>query len=128
MPLLNPQYFFGIIIIVGRGIILLLRLSQGIASGCHNANSTTIFFGIVIIVGTANLLLLRLGHGISSGCHLATPTRKTFSDFSLLWEGDIMLLLRLSQGIYSGFNHATPTIFFRNCHDCGNGHYASAST
>ena len=48
MPPLHT--FFLIVIIVGRGIILLLRLSQGISSGCHHA-TTTLFFGIVIIVG-----------------------------------------------------------------------------
>ena len=49
MPPLNPPIFFGIIIIVGRGIMLLLRLSHGIASGCHNANSTTNFLELLLL-------------------------------------------------------------------------------
>ena len=39
-----------------------------------------------------------------------------------------MFLLRLSQGISSGCHHSTTKPIFWNCHYCGKGHYASAST
>jgi len=40
MPPLHPKIFFFGIVIVGRSIMLLLRLSQGISSGCHHATHT----------------------------------------------------------------------------------------
>ena len=53
--------------------MLLLRLSQGISSGCHHATRTP-FFVFVIIAGRGIMFLLRLSQGISSGCNHATPT------------------------------------------------------
>ena len=58
MPLLHP-IIFGIVIIVEWGIMLLLRLSQGISSGCDHATPTPIFW-ILIIVGRGIMPLLRL--------------------------------------------------------------------
>jgi len=50
MPHLYP--IFLLFIIVGRGIVLLLRLSQGISSGRHHAALKLKFnFGLFIIVG-----------------------------------------------------------------------------
>ena len=66
MPHLHP--FFGIVIIGQSGIMLSLRLSQGISSGYHQ-HSYTKKFGVVITVGR----VLRLNRGNSSGCHHATP-------------------------------------------------------
>ena len=43
MPPLQP-IIFGIVIIMGGGIMLLLRLTQGISSGCHHATPNP-FFG-----------------------------------------------------------------------------------
>jgi hypothetical protein len=53
--------------------MLLLRLSQGISSGCHHATPTQ-FFVFVIIAGRGIIFMLRLSQGISSGFHHATPT------------------------------------------------------
>ena len=62
------HHFSGIVINVGRGIMLMLRLRQGISSGCHNATPThNFFFVIVIITRTGITLLLRLIQGISQG-------------------------------------------------------------
>ena len=43
-PCHTYTHFFGIVIIVGRGNMLQLRLSQGISSGCHHATHTPNFF------------------------------------------------------------------------------------
>ena len=40
IPPLHPKPFFGIVIIVRRGITLLLRLSRGISSGFRHATPT----------------------------------------------------------------------------------------
>ena len=82
------------------GIMLLLRLSQGISSGCHHATPTPKHFLLFIIVGRGIMLLLRLSQGISSGCQHATATYH-FLFFIIAGRG-IILLLRLSQGISSG--------------------------
>ena len=49
MPPINLQ-FFGIIIILGRGIMLLLRINLGISSGCHHTTPTPKKFRLYIIV------------------------------------------------------------------------------
>jgi len=109
-------YFFGIAIIVGRRIMLLLRLRQGIFRVPPCYPYTKKFLELSLLWERGIILSLRLSQGISSGCHHATPKPKNFSlsEMSLLWEGGIMLLLRLSQGISSGCHHATPKrkIFF----------------
>ena len=58
--------------------MLLLRLSQGVSSGCHHATPTHNFLELSLWEGRL-ILLLRLSQGISSGCHHATPTPQFFS-------------------------------------------------
>jgi len=75
VPPFHPYTIFsGIVIIVGRGIMLMLRLRQGISSGCHHATPTHNFFFLIVITGRGITLLLRLIQGIFSGSHHATPT------------------------------------------------------
>ena len=82
MPPLHHFLFLGIIIFVGRGIMLLLRLSQVIYSRCHHATPTTTNnFHLALLREGGIMLLLRLSQGISSGCHHATPT--TTKNFSI---------------------------------------------
>ena len=64
-------YFSELPLLWERGIMLLLRLSQGISSGCHLATPKTVFFAIFIIVGRVIMLQLRLSQSVSSGCHYA---------------------------------------------------------
>ena len=54
--------------------MLLLRLSQGISSGCQHATLTTIFLPLPLLWGGGIMLLLRLIQGIFSGWHHATTT------------------------------------------------------
>ena len=73
VPPLHPRFFPGFVIVV-RGIMLLLRLSQGISSGCHHALPTPQLFWICqcgkeIDIARGIMLLLRLVQGLSSGCH-----------------------------------------------------------
>ena len=79
--------FFGIVIIVGRGIMLLLQLRQGISSGYHHATPTPVFFGIVIIAG-------REHYASASTAKLFLQDATTLQlhpffgvELSLLWEG-----------------------------------------
>ena len=116
----------------------LLRLSQGISSGCHLATQTPIFLKCHYF-GKWTLCLLELAKVFLQGAatpplhhflqlsllwdggimlllrlslyFFRTPPRHPYTIFylSLLWEGGIMLLLRLSLSISSGCHHATPT-------------------
>ena len=132
VPASHPQHpiFFGIVIILGRGIMLLLRLSRGTSSGCHKATPTSKKFGIIIIVGRGIMPLLRLSQCISSGWHNSTPTPKNlFFGIVIIVARGIMLLLRLSQGISSGCHQAIPIPKnFGIVITVGRVHYASAST
>jgi len=117
--------FISIVIIVGRGNMLLLRLTRGISSGCHHATPKPNFLNCHYC-WKGIMLLIRLSQVISTGCHHAS-VHPIFFGIVIIVGRDIVLL-RLSQGISSRFHHATPTPFSRNCHYCGKGHYVSAST
>ena len=94
--------FFGIVI-MGRGIMLLLRLSQGISSGCHHATPTPIFFDVSLLLDGGIMLPLGLSQGISSGCHHETPKPpKKFVEFSLLWEGALCFSFDLAKVLLQG--------------------------
>ena len=119
----------------------MLRLIQGISSGCLHATPTQ-FFPELSLLWAGCLILLRLTQGISIGCHHAkltplfgiviigrvacfcfdlekvflqdatTPPLHFFWELSSFWEVDFMCLLRLSKGISSGCHHDIPTQFF----------------
>ena len=155
MPPLHP--FFKKELSLWDGcIMLLLRLSQDISSGCHHATPTPLF-GIVIM-GKGIMLPLRLSQGISAGCHHATPTPIFWN--CQLWEGALSFCFDLARLFLQGatmshlhhfldyslwegalcfcfdiakyFVRVPPCHPYTHklwiCHYCGKGHYASAST
>ena len=132
------------------GIMLLLRLSQGISSGCHHATPTP--FLNCQYCGKGALSCFDLAKVLHQGATMpplhpffwiviivgrvpypaSTYPRyffrmsprhpyTIFSQLALLWEGCIILLLRLKQGTSSGCHHATLHHFFRNCIIVGGG-------
>ena len=124
------SFLFGIII-VGRGNMLLLRLSQGISSGCHHANLTSkkVFFELTLLREGDIMLLLRLSQGISSECHHATRKPNVFfRNCHYCGKGALSFCFDLAKVFLQGaIMPHLHQIFFRNCH-CGKGYYASAST
>ena len=109
MPPLNaPKFLFGIVIIVGRGIMLLIRLSQYFSSGCHHTTLTPKKIEFFIIVGRGIILLLDLAKYFFRvpPCHTYTQICFCF----VIIEGRGIILLRLTEGISSGWHHATPTL------------------
>ena len=109
--------------------MLLLRLSQGISSGCHHATLTPkkVYFGFVIIWEGVVMLLLRLSQGISSGCTMP-PLHQFFRKCHYCGKGALCFCFDLAKVILQGATMPPlHLIFFRNCHFCGKGHYASAS-
>ena len=82
--------------------MLLLRLRQGITSGCHHVTLHQIFFWFIHYCGKGALCFcfdLAKYFVRVTPCH---PFTKNVLDYSLLWEGSIMLLLRLSQVFRQG--------------------------
>jgi len=86
--------------------MLLLRLSQGIASGCNHATPTP-FFNCRYLGKWALYFCFDLAKVFLQGA--TTPPVHIFLQMSLFWEVDVMLVLRLSQGISSGCHNANPT-------------------
>ena len=121
MPTLHQKFSFVIVIIVGRGIILLLRFSQVISSGCHHATPTPIFFNCHYCGKGALYFCFELTKVFLQGatCHTCT---QFFSELSLLWEGSLCFCFDLAKVF---LHDATmPTLypnFFLNCHYCGKG-------
>ena len=106
IPPLHPN-FFGFVI-EERGIILLLRLSQRISSGCHHATPPPIFSNFHYCGKGALCFCFDLAKVFLQGA-TSPPLHPNFwGKVLLLWEGGIMLSFRLSQRISSGCHHATP--------------------
>ena len=105
------------------GIMLLLRLSQGISSGCHHVTPTPQFFWNCHYCGKGALCFrFDLAKLFLQGPTMPTLHQK-FSFVIVIVGRGIILLLRFSQGISSGCHLATPTpkFFFRNCCYYGKG-------
>ena len=83
MTTLNPQ-IFELVIIVGRGIMLLLRLSQGISLRCHHANPTPKKFRLFIIVGRGIMFLFRLSQIFRRGATMPTLQHQNFFGFVII--------------------------------------------
>ena len=120
MPPLNPQNF-GFVIIVGRGIMRLLRLNQGISLGFHRATPTIKNLDYSLLWEGCIMLLLRLSQVFNQGATIPPLHPNIFLDLSLLREGGLILLLRISQRISSGCHHATVSPIISNFHYCGKG-------
>jgi len=126
MPTLHQKFSF-VIVIVGRGIILLLRFSQGISSGCHHASPTP-FFNCHYCGKGALYFCFDIAKVFLQGATCRNCTQFFFRIVIIVGRV-IMRLLRLRQGISS--RCTMPTLypnFFLNCNYCGKGHYVSAST
>ena len=102
----NTTPFFQLSLFWEVGVIL-LRISQGIYSGCHHATPTH-FFRNCYYGKPALRFCFELAKVFLQDA--TTPSLHHFFELSLFWELGIMLLLRLNQGISSGCHHATPTI------------------
>ena len=105
MPPLHP--IFGFVIIEGRGIILLLPISQRISSGCHHASPSPLFSNFHYCGTGVLCFCFYLAKVFLQGATFP-PLHPIVWGEVLLWEGGIMLPLRLSQRISSGCHHATP--------------------
>ena len=102
-------------------LILLLRLSQGISSGCHHATPTPKQFSeLSLLWDGAICFCFDLAKVFPQGFTMP-PLHPNFIFFGIviITGRGIMLLLRLSQGISSGCQPCTN--LFRNCHYRGKG-------
>ena len=97
---------------VGRGIMLLLRLSQGIPSECHHTTPTPIFFEVSLLWEGGIMLPLRLRLRNYSGCYHANRKQKFFFEL-LLWEGALCFCFDLAKVFLQGATMPTlQPIFF----------------
>ena len=81
MPPLNPKRF-GIVIIVGRGIMLLLRISQGISSRCHHATPTPHFLDLSLFGKGALCFCFELAKVFLQGANMPPLNPKIILDLS----------------------------------------------
>ena len=111
MPTLHPKPFFlNLSLLLEGDIMLLLRLSQGISSGCHHATPTPFFYLSLLLEG-ALCFCFGLAKVFLQVATMPPPHQFFYLSFR---KGGIMLLLRLSQDISTGCHHATaiPPNFF----------------
>jgi len=142
VPPCHPKpIFWGILIIVGRGIMLLLRLSQGNSSGCHHVTPKRKFFWNCHYYGKGALCFcLDLARYLfrvpqchtytqNSWCHHAKRTH-TLLNCHYCGKGALCFRFDLASVFFQGATMPTLNTQknFWNCHYCGKGHYASAST
>ena len=80
MPPCYPYtHFFRIVIIMGRGVMLLLQLSQCISSGCHHATLTpNIFLEVSLLLGGALRFRFDLASVIIQGATMPNLNPKFF--------------------------------------------------
>ena len=115
----TQKFFFVISIIVGRGIMLLLRLSQGISSGCHHATSTHNFLWNCHYCGEGELCFwFDLAKVFLQGATM--PQLHTFfSNCHYCGKGALCFCLDLARYFFRLPPCHPYNQFFWNCRYCG---------